>query len=540
MQSPIIASKMTVRLVCGALAVIALPRQHVEAAERAWLWRDGKPLAHIVEPGRKRPLPDGTLKRFAKTSYGVELPHGVDCSEAHGLQIVPSDAAVAASVLPPDSTARLADSELGEEGFQLISHEHAGKRYLFVRGNTPRAIKHGYLELALFRIHATTEGGWVDWPLNVVMKPEIGYRGTYMLPCWSAQDSFESWERVLRFNSELTLNRNWFWLDGFPVAGHTGQYAGTALADPKNVQKLLSLAHDQEHMKILIGGGWFNWHHEKAVGKDVDKGIAYYLQYIDAFQDFDGFYIEPTGEGSETGNWQVEAEALRKLIRTVLEKKPDFEFALAIGMFNNPNYLKMMAELDPQRVYWWWCWGDPLRDKVLDLYPSVLRWHVITRMSNFHGSLLPPLPEEAVLAGVVTSYDPGQGYGNPWDGWGKIGYDKPRNFDPYNIPYFAHEYFFRERSWNLKLTDADFVKRLQLRLFDADAPEGAADHYWWLSRLVRATSMNQRATPDQLARVEKFLEECRGRPWTPRMADTLARMQKADSELRKLLENEEQ
>ena len=30
------------------------------------------------------------------------------------------------------------------------------------------------------------------------MKPQIAYRGIYMLPIWSAYDSLESWKRVLR------------------------------------------------------------------------------------------------------------------------------------------------------------------------------------------------------------------------------------------------------------------------------------------------------------------------------------------------------
>jgi hypothetical protein len=71
------------------------------------------------------------------------------------------------------------------------------------------------------------------------------------LPCWSAHDSLESWRRVLRFNSELTLNRNGFWLDGFPVAGHTGEYAGTDLASAENVQALIDLMKEEEIQQPL-------------------------------------------------------------------------------------------------------------------------------------------------------------------------------------------------------------------------------------------------------------------------------------------------
>ena len=143
----------------------------------------------------------------------------------------------------------------------------------------------------------------IDWPINVVMKPAWAYRGVYILPCWAAYDSLESWQRVLRFHSELTINRNWFWLDGFPVAGHPGEYAGTALASESNVQSLIDLCND-EQMKFLIGGGWFTWHHRKAVNQDYAKGRDYYLDYLRTFKNFHGFYFEPTGEGKEAQNWR--------------------------------------------------------------------------------------------------------------------------------------------------------------------------------------------------------------------------------------------
>jgi hypothetical protein len=358
------------------------------------------------------------------------------------------------------------------------------------------------------------------------MKPEIPYRGCYMLPCWSPHDSRESWERVLHFNSEITVNRNWFWLDGFPVAGHTGEFAAAPLADDAAVQRLIDLANG-EAMKTYIGGGWFNWHHEKAVGKDIRKGIEYYLAYLDAFHDFHGFYIEPTGEGAETEQWRREADALNEFIRIVLDRRPEFEFAMAIGRFNNRDYLDMMARNDPRRVYWWWCWGDPLRDHALDSYPSVLRWHTTTQMAEYHGSIGPPRPDETQLSGVATSYDPGQGFGNSWNGWGRLGADEPRNVHPHTIPYFAHQYYYRERCWNTRITEWDMTRRLQRRLFDADAPPNAGHMYWWLSRLTHMSSMNQRPVPDQLRAIEQVVASMRGRRWTPRTADALARMEEA-------------
>jgi hypothetical protein len=138
-------------------------------------------------------------------------------------------------------------------------------------------LKHGCQELLFFHMSATAAGGAIEWPLDIVRIPAFAYRGTYMLPCWAAHDSFESWARVLRFNSELTLNRSWFWLAGFPVAGHPGEYGGTDLADPAKVQGLFDLAASED-TKILIGGGWFNWHHGKAVGNDLRKGIQYFFR----------------------------------------------------------------------------------------------------------------------------------------------------------------------------------------------------------------------------------------------------------------------
>jgi len=54
----------------------------------------------------------------------------------------------------------------------------------------------------------------------------------YILPCWSAYDSLENWKRVLRFHSELTINRNWFWLAGFPLLEqYGGEYKNSDLAN---------------------------------------------------------------------------------------------------------------------------------------------------------------------------------------------------------------------------------------------------------------------------------------------------------------------
>src|SRR5690606_9432410 len=97
--------------------------------------------------------------------------------------------------------------ELGDEGFRLLSHTANDCRILIIAANTPAGLKHGCQELMYFRVAADAQGAAIDWPLDVAMKPQLAYRGIYILPIWSAYDSLESWQRVLQFSSELTLNR---------------------------------------------------------------------------------------------------------------------------------------------------------------------------------------------------------------------------------------------------------------------------------------------------------------------------------------------
>ncbi|PYJ03611.1 MAG: hypothetical protein DME25_11750, partial [Verrucomicrobia bacterium] len=214
-------------------------------------------------------MTQSTLQRHLRDFYQIELPLARN-SDKPGTYLVtgtPENNPALANLVKRGL--RLTTERLGDEGFQLLTHEDGRSKYIIAYGQTPRALKHACQELIFYRWPATRAGGRLEAPLNVVMKPETAYRGIYMLPCWAAHDSFESWERVLRFNSELTLNRNWFWLDGFPLAGHSGEYTNTALASSANVQRLLDLV-SAEDMKTYIGGGWLTWHHEKAVGKDVE------------------------------------------------------------------------------------------------------------------------------------------------------------------------------------------------------------------------------------------------------------------------------
>ena len=355
-----------------------------------------------------------------------------------------------------------------------------------------------------------------------------------MLPIWSAYDSIESWERVLRFNSELTLNRVWFWLDGFPVAGHPVSAHGgdyhfdrTELAKQDNVQSLIDLVNS-EAMKFYIGGGWLSWHHWEVVGQDHEKARQYYFDYLKAFKGVAGFYFEPTGEGTERADW-LPGDSLQKMIADLLQEDPNFEVAVAIGAFNNAEYLEQMAQLDPKRAFWWWCWGDPLRDRATQKYPSVLGWHTTSQMSNFHGRTKPPSTDDLQLAGMATSYDPGMGYGNPWNGWAKMGVLEPRNFDPYTMPYFSHQYQFRERCWNVKQSDSEFAARMSRRLFDEDMPAEAIGHYLRLADLCPNPTS---ADSGQIEAISSFVSAHAG-IGTPRNQDTLRRMQEAIDGVRK-------
>lgn len=506
------------------------------------LWQAGKTNCALVLPAKDGPaarLAHTTIGRYLHEFYGIGLPVAAKVMSP-GVCIVlgtPDNNPALARLVKRGL--KLGDEDLGDEGFRLLTFADGKAKCLVVYGKTARALKHGCQELIFYHLAATAEGGSVDWPLDVTMKPRLAYRGSYMLPCWSQHDSLDSWKRVLRFNSELTLNRNWFWLDGFPVAGHkalshipgnVSDYDKTPLASEANVQSLIDLAN-AEDMKFYIGGGWMSWHHEQAVGKDREKARDYYFAYLRAFKGVGGFYFEPTGEGSESRDWRPEGESLREMIHDVTAQHPGFEVAVAIGRFNNRDYLKTMSALDPKHVFWWWCWGDPLTDNPFALYPTVLAWHTVVRMSDIHGSTAIPGGVENRLAGISTSYDPGMGFGNPWNGYTTLGgAPGPRNFDPYTMPYFSHEYHFRERCWNSSLTDKEFALRLGRRLFDANMPAEAIDHYLALAGLCFSPS---RADGKTLEALEAFVA-AHSLGGTLRNRDSLARMDEAIKGLRQV------
>jgi hypothetical protein len=502
------------------------------------IYTDGKASIQLIGPklsGAANNIVAETLNRYFHNAFGWEIPIGEKLSDT-AINLVVGDTsnnetlkALAADGLDLDV------AELGDEGFRILTREVDGKQVLIVTANTPAGLKHGCQELMYFRTAANAVKTAIDWPLDVAMKPDVAYRGVYMLPIWSAYDSIESWERVLRFNSELTLNRIWFWLDGFPVAGHPVSAHGgdyhfdrTELAKQESVQSLIDLVNS-EAMKFYIGGGWLSWHHWEVVGQDREKARQYYFDYLKAFKGVAGFYFEPTGEGTEREDW-LPGDSLQKMIVDLLDMDADFEVAVAIGSFNNAEYLEQMAQLDSQRAFWWWCWGDPIRDAAVQRYPSVLGWHTTSQMSDFHGRTSPPNADDLKLAGMATSYDPGMGYGNSWNGLAKMGVFEPRNFDPYTMPYFSHQYRFRERCWNVKQNDEEFASRMSRRLFDVDMPKEAVGHYL---RLAELCPVSTAADSKEIEALSSFVS-ANAETGTNRNRDTFRRMREAIDGIQKV------
>ncbi len=501
------------------------------------LWHDGQPKFVLVLPENDPAagqIVRQTMQRHLRMLYAVSAP-GEDAVSGPLRVLCGHPDNNAAIRRLRDNGLELTTQDLGDEGFQIVSAP--GRSDLVLYSRSPRGLKHACQELLLFQTSADVAGGRIAWPLNIVRRPELAYRGCYILPCWAEHDSVESWERVLRFNSELTLNRNWFWLDGFPVAGHPAvahvpgkpqSYDKSPLASNNAVQRLIDVSH-QEGMKLLIGGGWMSWHHEQVAGKDPRKARQFYLDYLREFPAVDGFYFEQTGEGGEVRDWRPEAESLKSTIEDLLRRRADLEVAIAIGRFNNPESQTLLSRFDPQRVWWWWCWGDPHTDQALRHYRSVLSWHTTVQMSAIHGTTLPPGPGDLDLAGAVTSYDPGMGFGNSWNGYTTLGgAPGPRNFDPYTMPYFSHEYRFRERCWNPRLTDQQFALRMRRRLFDHDLPDDSIQLYL---RLADACPQPAQADESLLNDVERFIQKFASHG-TPRNRDTIARMAEALSGIR--------
>ena len=511
-----------------AVMSVAAAAEFAARAENPAVWANGRPQARLVVPRLGRTMADivqSTLNGHLGDAFGWSLPTATR-ADAPGLYVLvgnETNNTVLADLV--GRGLKLDRTDLGDEGFRVLTHEAGDRRFIIVTANTAVGLKYGCQELMYFRIAATAGRATIDWPLDVRMKPAFAYRGVYMLPCWAAYDSLNAWKRVVKFHSELTINRNWFWLAGFPMLEqYGGQYKGTDLADSRNVIGLVDLCR-AEGMKFYIGGGWFTWHHERHAGGSIERGIRYYLDMLELLPDAEGVYLEPAGEGrdADEATWRKRTDALRTLAETIWRDRPEFEFAIAIGRFNAKPYREAIHRIDDQRIYWWWCWGDPVREKALDEHPLMLRWHTVVRMSEFHGSNDPPKASEAALTGFATGYDPGQGFGNPWNGWAAMGVDRPREFHPYTMPFFSHQYLFRERCWNVNITDEQFAARLSRRLFDADVPAEAIRHYL---ALADACPEPREVDPDSLVVIDEFVARHANRG-TPRNRDTFARMREA-------------
>jgi hypothetical protein len=501
--------------------------------------QDNKPIAKLVVPQLVSPvttLAERTINGYLSDQYGWTLPLAKQ-SDQPGLYIVVGN---------KTNNRLLADlgkqgldlqtDDLGEEGFRIVTHTAGDRRFVIVTANTPVGLKYGCQELTFYHLPVTATQASVEWPLDLKMKPQFAYRGSYMLPCWADHDSVDSWRRVLRFNSEITVNRNWFWLNRHSIIKkYEKGYHGIGLnytddlTSVANVGSLIDLCH-REGMKFSIGGGWFMWHHEGIANGSVERGIAYYRELVDLFPEADGLYLEPVGEAAEVpeAEWRKRTDALDRLAKEIWQKHPNFEFAIAVGKRNNPDYLRALHAIDQKRIYWWWCWGDPIADKALDQHPLVLRWHTTPQ----YGRHQPPTPAETALTGQATSYDPGQGFGNPWNGQARFENDRPREFHPYTIPYFANEYRYREGAWNVNITPKQFSERLRRRLFDADMPAEAIQHYLALTDICAAPA---KGTEPFLSPIESFVKAhaCRG---TARNRDTFERMREAIAGFRKVPE----
>ena len=520
-------------------AVLVLACLPVSAVELVDVWKAGNPQAQIVSPRLAGPMAaivDETLNGYTSEMYGWKLP----ISQKAGKR------GVIIAVGNSDNNAPIGDlvrqgidvsvEGLGDEGFRILTHAAGELRYVIVVARTPLGLKYGCQELVFFHMPVSARRASVEWPINIRRTPQFAYRGIYMLPCWAQHDSVAHWRRVLKFNSEITLNRNWFWLDGFPLLPqYGGEYSGTDLSQPENVRSLVELCR-REGMKFLIGGGWDTWHQRKMLKGDLDRCIQYYCDLVALLPGAEGIYLEPVGEGGERTEEAVSlksVDALRRMAESIWRQRPEFEFAIAIGKFNPKAYREAVHAIDQKRMYWWWCWGDPTRDKALSEHPLVLRWHTIVQMSSWHGLNDAPKPEEAALTGFATSYDPGMGFGNRWNGRGYgvgTGISGPREFHPHNIPYFAHEYWFRERAWDVNATYEEFIRRLGRRLFDEDMQPEAIRHYAALQEMCRTP---RRATDAFLGPIEAFVK-AHASSGTPRNRDTVSRMREAIDGFRKM------
>lgn len=502
------------------------------------VWRQSSSRATLILPrlsGETSRIVEDTINDYTREQFGWRLP--VSSGVTTPVTIAAGNAGNNSAISELGKKgADISVGGLGEEGFRIVTFQDGPRQYLLLLSQTAAGLKFACQELVFFHLAASRTAASFDWPLNIRKTPQFPYRGIYMLPCWAQHDSLAHWKKVLRFNSELTCNRNYFWLDGFPLLPqYGGEYGGTDLAKPENVRELVALSRSHG-MKFMIGGGWDTWHQRKLFGGDISRSVQYYQDLVKVLPGAEGIYLEPVGEGSERTDPAESlrsVDALRRLASSIWRNTPNFEFAIAAGKFNPKAYLDALDKIDRKRIYWTWGWGDPLRDNAPAEHSLVLRWHTIVKMSDWHGSNDAPRPDEVTLPGFYTSYDPGMGFGNTWNGLGYgvgTGIPAAREFDPHTIPYFAHEYWFRERAWDVQETPDQFSSRLSRRLFDADMPANSITYYLALQEMCKTP---RKATEEFLGPIERFTNEYEGFG-TKRNQDTIRRMQEAISGFRQV------
>jgi len=97
------------------------------------------------------------------------------------------------------------------------------------------------------------------------------------------------------------------------------------------------------------------------------------------------------------------------------------------------------------------------------------------------------------------------------------------------MPYFSHEYRFREGCWNLAITEGQFNARLSRRLFDADMPPESIANYQLLANFCFKP---KEANEEAIHGLQDFVEAHKEHG-SARNRDTLARMSEALRGLRK-------
>jgi len=126
------------------------------------LWEGGKITATLVAPNLKSPvnkLVENTINGYLGESFGRKLPVARP-AEKSGTYIVVGNAQnnpVIARLAKEG--VQLDASGAGEEGFRILTHESAGKRFVIITANSPVGLKHGCQELVFFRLSATIERG---------------------------------------------------------------------------------------------------------------------------------------------------------------------------------------------------------------------------------------------------------------------------------------------------------------------------------------------------------------------------------------------